>query len=46
MSCMGILGDDPFDALIECVSCGGDFLSEDMEGEHCRDCAEELFGDD
>src|SRR3546814_16935706 len=41
---MSILGDDPFDALIECANCGGDFLPEDMDGEHCCECAEELFG--
>lgn len=41
---MSILGDDPFDAFVECAYCGGDFLPDDMEGEHCRECADELFG--
>lgn len=39
-------GDDPFDALIECANCGGDFLPEDMEGDHCRQCVAELFAND
>jgi hypothetical protein len=34
------------DDLIECAHCEGLFLSEDMNGEHCRECASELFGDD
>lgn len=31
--------------LVECAHCQGMFLPEDMDGEHCRDCAEALFGD-
>lgn len=27
-----------------CAFCEGDFLPEDMDGEHCRDCADALFG--
>jgi hypothetical protein len=38
-------GDDPFDAFIDCACCGLDFMPGDMDGEHCRDCADELFGD-
>jgi hypothetical protein len=26
-----------------CEWCGGDFLPEDMDGEHCRECAHEIF---
>lgn len=29
-----------------CDNCGGEFLPEDMDGDHCRECAEELFGDE
>ena len=34
------------DGMMECANCGGHFLPEDMDGEHCEDCVEELFGDD
>lgn len=33
------------DELVECANCGGAFLPEDMDGEHCRECAAELFDD-
>lgn len=36
-------GDDPFDAFDVCANCSGDFLPEDMDGEHCLECASELF---
>jgi len=35
--------DDGFDA---CAWCGGDFVPDDMDGEHCRQCAADLFGED
>ena len=35
--------DDPFDAFDVCQWCGGDFLPEDMDGEHCLACADEIF---
>ena len=31
---------------VTCANCGGHFFPEDMDGEHCQDCVEELFGDD
>lgn len=34
------------DGLVECAHCEGLFLPEDMNGEHCADCAAELFGDE
>lgn len=34
------------DELISCAHCEGLFLPEDMDGEHCRECAGELFGND
>lgn len=34
------------DDLVECAFCEGLFLPDDMNGEHCRECASELFGDD
>jgi hypothetical protein len=33
------------DDLRTCEWCGGKFLSEDMDGEHCRTCAEDIFSD-
>jgi hypothetical protein len=33
------------DELVECAYCLGAFLPEDMDGEHCRECAAELFND-
>lgn len=38
--------DGPFDGLVECQNCNGHFLPDDMIGEHCRECAADLFGDD
>ena len=38
--------DDPLDGLVECQNCGGHFLPGDMNGEHCRECASEIFADD
>ena len=35
----------PDDGLRGCDACAGDFLPEDLDGDHCRDCADELFGD-
>jgi hypothetical protein len=32
------------DPLVSCANCGGDFLPDDMDGEHCLECADELFG--
>ncbi len=44
------MSDDPDEGLLECEWCHGKFDSADMDGEHCRDCAHELFhaddGDD
>jgi hypothetical protein len=34
------------EGLNACVWCEGMFVPSDMEGEHCRQCAAELFGDD
>ena len=34
------------DDLCACQWCDGKFLLEDMDGEHCRECAQEIFGDD
>lgn len=34
------------DGMDSCAHCGGSFFAEDMDGEHCRGCAEEIFGDD
>lgn len=38
--------DDEDDGTVECAFCGGAFLPDDMDGEHCRECAGELFGDE
>jgi len=32
--------------FLPCANCGGDFYYGDMDGEHCRECADELFGGD
>lgn len=32
--------------LNECAHCEGMFVPDDMEGDHCRQCTAELFGDD
>lgn len=37
--------------FVECDHCGGEFYGGefyggDMDGDHCSECAEELFGDD
>ena len=29
-----------------CDWCGGDFLPGDMDGDHCRECAAEIFEDE
>lgn len=34
------------DGTRTCDYCGGEFLPEDMDGDHCFDCADELFGED
>ena len=34
------------EGMIICDNCGGEFFPEDMDGDHCLDCAEELFGDE
>lgn len=34
------------DGMQECANCEGLFLPEDMNGEHCRECADEIFGDE
>lgn len=34
------------DELTACAHCEGLFLREDMDGEHCRECVCELFGND
>jgi len=31
--------------LRSCEWCGGEFLPEDMDGEHCLSCAEDIFSD-
>lgn len=36
---------DP-DGMNHCEWCEGMFVPDDMDGEHCRGCAEELFGPD
>lgn len=36
--------DDPHDGLVRCDYCGGQFLREDMDGDHCVECAGDLFG--
>lgn len=33
------------DDVVICANCLGEFLPEDMDGEHCRDCCEEIFGE-
>lgn len=38
--------DDDDDGLIYCENCSGRFLPDDMDGEHCLECAWELFGND
>lgn len=43
---MGNDENDPEFDLVECAHCAGLFLREDMDGEHCRECADEIFGDD
>lgn len=32
--------------MVMCDNCGGDFLPEDMDGDHCGECAAEIFGDE
>jgi len=32
------------DDCLTCEHCQGRFLPEDMDGEHCRECAAEIFG--
>jgi len=34
------------DALSTCQWCDGKFLQEDMDGEHCRECAQEILEGD
>lgn len=34
------------DGLVSCDHCEGRFDRSDMDGDHCRDCAAELFGGD
>lgn len=36
--------DDPHDGLVRCDYCGGQFLREDMDGDHCVARAGDLFG--
>lgn len=31
--------------FVECAFCGESFHRGDMDGEHCRECADELFND-
>lgn len=38
--------DDPVEGLVRCDCCGGKFLREDMDGDHCLECAGDLFGSD
>lgn len=40
------MDDDVPEGMVVCEFCEGVFLPEDMEGEHCRDCVVELFGDE
>jgi len=32
--------------FLSCENCGGNFYHGDMDGDHCQDCAEILFGRD
>lgn len=41
-----LLADARDDGLVACDHCDGRFDRSDMQGDHCHDCAEELFGDD
>lgn len=34
---------DPLDGMGICECCEGSFLPEDMDGEHCAECASSLF---
>lgn len=36
---------DDDEGLIGCDNCGGLFLPEDMDGDHCAECAEQIFGE-
>ncbi len=38
--------DDPHEGMKRCDYCEGFFLPEDMDGDHCVECAGDLFGDD
>lgn len=38
--------DETPEGMVRCEWCLGDFLPEDMDGDHCFDCAQEIFGDD
>ncbi len=38
--------DDPLDHMRTCDHCEGAFLPDDMDGDHCRECSDMLFGDE
>lgn len=38
--------DDNDDGMVECENCSGRFDTSDMDGEHCRECAAEIFDQD
>lgn len=40
------MSDDSDDGMVECANCEGMFMLEDMDADHCRECAAEIFGDD
>ena len=37
---------DEDDGFEVCANCGGEFDRADMDGEHCRECSAQIFGDD
>ncbi|MDQ2878539.1 MAG: hypothetical protein M3R41_05645 [Pseudomonadota bacterium] len=39
-------GEASEDGMVTCDYCEGRFDRSDMDGDHCLDCAEELFGDE
>jgi hypothetical protein len=36
---------EPLDGTRSCDNCGGDFLPGDMDGDHCLECSDSLFGE-